>query len=152
LKVGVQSQGGGTSDPQATGGTRGAAEPSPAKPASRANRRKDHRQEVDSSAEILLVNVGSRLRGRILDLSVGGCRIRTDINFPVGIYTRVEAEFRIDGLPFRLGGVIQDFHDRKTVGIRFLDVSARKREQLLELIDELAEPGAAQKPDDPAPA
>jgi hypothetical protein len=57
----------------------------------------------------------------------------------VGIYTRVEAEFRLEGLPFRLGGVIQAIHDRNTVGIRFLDVSERKLAQVAQLIDEIEE-------------
>jgi c-di-GMP-binding flagellar brake protein YcgR len=100
-------------------------------------RRQQSRHEVDTTATILLVNVGSTLRGRILDLSLTGCRIRTDEHFPVGIYTRVETEFRYQGLPFRLGGVIQAIHDRSTVGVRFLDLSQRKREQVLELIGEI---------------
>jgi c-di-GMP-binding flagellar brake protein YcgR len=113
-------------------------------------RRKEARQDVDTSVQILLVNVGSRLRGRILDLSLGGCRIRTDDRFPVGIYTRVETEFYIEGLPFRLGGVIQQVYDRKTIGIRFLDLSERKRQQVQELIAEIEEARAAKAPDDPA--
>jgi hypothetical protein len=117
------------------------AQPEPApqterKPVGR-ERRQQSRHEVDTTATILLVNVGSTLRGRILDLSLTGCRIRTDEHFPVGIYTRVETEFRYQGLPFRLGGVIQAIHNRDTVGIRFLDLSERKREQVLELIAEI---------------
>ncbi len=100
-------------------------------------RRQQSRHEVDTTATILLVNVGSTLRGRILDLSLTGCRIRTDERFPVGIYTRVETEFRLEGLPFRLGGVIHAIHNRNMVGIRFLDLSDRKREQVLDLIDEI---------------
>jgi c-di-GMP-binding flagellar brake protein YcgR len=119
-------------------------------PAAQPKGRRESRQEVDTSAEILLVNVGSRLRGRILDLSLGGCCIRTNERFPVGIYTRVETEFRIDGLPFRLGGVVQRIYDRKTVGIRFLDLSERKRQQVLDLIVEIAEAHAAPEPVDPA--
>jgi hypothetical protein len=58
----------------------------------------------------------------------------------------VETEFRIEGLPFRLGGVIQAVHDRdrRNVGIRFLDVSARKREQVEQLIEEIEELRARQ--------
>jgi len=108
----------------------------PRKPVGR-ERRQQSRHEVDTTATIFLVNVGSTLRGRILDLSLTGCRVRTDEHFPVGIYTRVETEFRYQGLPFRLGGVIQAIHDRSTVGIRFLDLSSRKREQVLELIGEI---------------
>jgi c-di-GMP-binding flagellar brake protein YcgR len=112
----------------------------PATPAKR-ERRIQSRHEVDTSAIIFLVNVGARLSGRIQDLSMGGCRIRTEERFPVGIYTRVETEFRLEGLPFRLGGVIQAVHDRdrRLVGIRFLDMSARKREQLEQLIEEIEE-------------
>jgi c-di-GMP-binding flagellar brake protein YcgR len=123
-------------------GAQGAETPSAclsqAKPARR-ERRQQSRHEVDTSAIIFLVNVASRLTGRILDLSLGGCRIYTDERFPVGIYTRVETEFRLEGLPFRLGGVIQAIHDRRHVGIRFLDMSSRKREQLEQLVREIEE-------------
>ena len=100
-------------------------------------RRVQAREAVDTTALIFLINIAPRLRGRILDLSLGGCRIRADERFPVGIYTRVETEFRLDGLPFRLGGVVQAIHDRHTVGIRFLDMSNRKREQVAQLIEDI---------------
>jgi c-di-GMP-binding flagellar brake protein YcgR len=102
-------------------------------------RRTTSRHSVDDTALIILVKVASKIAGRIVDLSLGGCRIRCDDRFPVGIYTRVETEFRIEGLSFRLGGVIQAIHDRHTIGIRFLDMSARKHEQLEQLIEEINE-------------
>ncbi len=116
-------------------------QPEPALPANPPppERRTHSRLSVDDSSIIILVKIGSRLVGRIIDISLGGCRIRCDERFPVGIYTRVETEFRIDGLPFRLGGVVQAIHDRHTVGIRFLDMSPRKREQLEQLIEEIRE-------------
>jgi hypothetical protein len=46
-------------------------------------------------------------------------------------------------MPFRLGGVIQAIHNRKMVGIRFLDLSERKRQQVLELIGEMEQMRAA---------
>jgi hypothetical protein len=112
----------------------------PPKPNKR-ERREQFREEVDTSASIHLINVGSRLQGRILDLSLNGCRIRTEERFPVGIYTRVETEFHLEGLPFQLAGVIQAIHDRerRNVGIRFLDMSTRKREQVEQLIEEIRE-------------
>jgi len=116
------------------------------------DRRKTLRHEVDTSATIFLVKVGSTLRGRILDLSLTGCRIRTDERFPVGIYTRVETEFRLQGLPFRLGGVTQAIHDRNTVGIRFLDLSDRKREQVSDLIEEIEQMRADSMPAEPSAA
>jgi hypothetical protein len=106
-------------------------------PASRRERRQETRRSVDTHANLLLIDVRAQVPGRILDVSMGGCRIRTAERFPVGIYRRVETEFKVDGLPFRLAGVVQSLHDRFTVGIRFLDMSARKREQLPQLMEEI---------------
>jgi hypothetical protein len=49
----------------------------------------------------------------------------------------VEVEFALDGMPFRLAGVVQAVHDRQTIGIRLLNLSERKREQLAMLMEEL---------------
>lgn len=100
-------------------------------------RRRQVRYAVDASAAIFLVRVGSTLRGRIVDLSLGGCRIRTEERFCVGIYTRIEVEFELQGLSFRMGGVIQAVHTCRSVGIRFVDLSERKRQQIADLIVEI---------------
>lgn len=105
----------------------------------RRERRVYLRHAVKSSAIMCLVHSGSKLPGQILDLSLAGCRIRCDDPSMVGIYTRVEAEFHLQGFPLRLGGVIQVVHDNRTVGIRFLDLSERKLDQLDQLIGELEE-------------
>jgi phosphoribosylanthranilate isomerase len=107
--------------------------------AAKSERRKQTRHQVDTSAEVYLINVGSSVTGRILDLSPSGCHIRTDERFPLGIYIRVETMFRLHGLPFRLGGVTQAIRDRHNVGIRFVDMSDRKREYLDQLIAEIDE-------------
>lgn len=114
------------------------------KPA-KSERRAQLRHEVYDSAVIHLINVGCSLNGHILDLSLGGCRICTDECFPVGIHVRIETEFRLAGIPFRLGGVIQVIHDQHNVGIRFLDMSDRKREQVEQLIEEIQEAQARRK-------
>jgi hypothetical protein len=106
-------------------------------PEERAERRKESRFPVDGAAVLLLLHPGVRLRGRILDLSLHGCQFRTDDCFPIGIHHRAEIEFHLDGLPFRLAGVTQSIHDRHKVGVLFLDVSERKREQLIDLIAEI---------------
>jgi hypothetical protein len=125
--------------PAAHAGVQPQAQTSPQRPAKAASRerRTQSRHEVNTTATILLVNVASRIPGRILNLSVGGCCIRTEERFPVGIYTRVETEFHLEGLPFRLGGVVQAIKERQQVGIRFLDLSPRKREQVEQLIAEI---------------
>lgn len=106
---------------------------------SRRERRQVQRHGVDSTATVFLLEVRANVRGRILDVSIGGCRIRFEEKFPVGIYRRVEVEFLLDGLLFRLPGVVQSLHDPFTAGIRFVDLSERKREQLLFVIEEIME-------------
>ena|ERR1700722_1387485 len=103
----------------------------------RGERRAERRFALDTSAVIHLVHGGSKLAGHMMNLSLGGCRIHTDERFLVGIYTRVEAEFSADGMAFRLGGVIQAIHERQEVGVRFLDVSKRKREHLEQWMGEM---------------
>jgi hypothetical protein len=107
-------------------------------------RRSQNRHAVDTRAKLLLVKTAISMPGRILNLSLGGCRKRTDERFNVGIYVRIEAEFYLHGLPFRVGGVSQAILDKNTIGVRFLDMSDRRREQLAELIAEIAE--AAHEP------
>lgn len=108
------------------------------------DRRAQARHPVDCSAILLFVDVGARITGRVLDLSPAGCRIRTAEKLAVGIYRRVELEFQLRGMPLRLAGVTQAIHDKFTVGIRFVDLSERKREQLSTLIAELEEKRASQ--------
>jgi c-di-GMP-binding flagellar brake protein YcgR len=107
------------------------------RPADRTSRRLEQRLDVDTSVVIHLIDLAAEVQGRIIDVSLGGCHILTDRRFPVGIFRRVEIQFRIEGLPFRLGGVTQALYDQFNVGVRFLDLSDRKREQLLQLIDEI---------------
>lgn len=102
-------------------------------------RRSCTRHDVDSAAAVFLLDLRVRIPGRIVDVSLGGCRIRSQERFPVGIYRRVEVEFTLDGLPFRLPGVVQALHDPRTIGIRLLDLSDRKREQLTAVMQELDE-------------
>jgi hypothetical protein len=103
------------------------------------DRREQQRHAVDARATVFFIDVRAQISGRVLDVSTTGCRIRADERFPVGIYRRVEIEFKMDGLPFRLAGVVQSVHDKFTVGIRFLDLSPRKRDQLALLMEEIEE-------------
>jgi hypothetical protein len=107
-----------------------------------AERRSQSRHAVDTSCKLLLIKTAISMPGRILNLSLGGCRIRTEERFNVGIYVRVEAEFYLHGLPFRVGGVSQAILDKNTIGVKFLDMSERRREQLSELMVEIAEAAA----------
>ncbi len=100
-------------------------------------RRRHSRHEVDTRAVLFLVKSSISMAGSILNLSHSGCRLRTDQSFSLGIYVRVETEFYLHGLPFRIAGVSQAILNRNTIGVRFLDMSERRREQLAELIAEI---------------
>jgi hypothetical protein len=109
-------------------------------------RRAYPRQKVDSTAVILLINAGCQLRGRLLDLSLSGCRVRTDERSAVSVQTRVNVELLLDGMLFRLDGVIEGNEDQRNLRIRFQDLSGRQREKLGQLIEDmqtlhLEEPG-----------
>lgn len=102
-----------------------------------ADHRKEPRQPVDTRAVLHLIPSGTDMPGRIADLSPSGCRLCTDAPFPLGVYRRVEIEFRLQGLPLRIAGVTQAIYGRCSIGVRFLDVSPRKRDQLDQLIAEI---------------
>jgi hypothetical protein len=97
------------------------------------------RYPVDTRATLHLVDVGARLPGRILNVSLGGCLIHTDNRFPIGVFRRVEVEFRLQNMPFRLAAVTQRVYDRYKVGIRFVEMSERKFENLAGLLREIQE-------------
>jgi c-di-GMP-binding flagellar brake protein YcgR len=102
-------------------------------------RRLQKRQQLDVGVSIYPIRAGGKVNGVILDLSVGGCRIRTGEKLQVGIHTHVELGFVAQGLPFRVPGVIQSLYGRQQVGIRFIDVTERNREKLQSLMGELEE-------------
>ena len=109
-------------------------------------RRAYPRQKIDSTAVIHLINPGCQLRGRLLDLSLSGCRVRTDERSAVSVQTRVNVELLLDGVLFRLDGVIEGNEDKRNLRIRFQDMGGPQREKLGQLIEDmqtlhLEEPG-----------
>lgn len=114
-------------------------------PLPKGERRKEPRLKVDATAVLHLLDLAVRLRGRIIDLSMSGCQFRTEDCYSPGIYRRVEIEFSVEGMPFRLSGVTQSIHKKNAVGVRFLNVSDRKWSQLVEIIAELQEGIDAEK-------
>ena len=76
--------------------------------------------------------------GAILDLSLIGCSVRTVKPYTGQTQAGVEVEFEIRGLPFRLGGVTRAIYDSHSVGIQFIPMANRKREELGQAIEELS--------------
>lgn len=100
-------------------------------------RRANPRKRVDEAAELHLLHPSCVLACQMLDLSVGGCRVRTRDRYLAGIMARVEVRFTIKGVPFRLSGVTQWTDNRHVVGIRFLDLPPRRAEALAETFEEI---------------
>jgi hypothetical protein len=103
------------------------------------DRRMQKRLEINNKAILYPVRSGGQIECLILNLSLGGCRLRTLEKSPFNIYTRIEVGFQAEGLPFRISGVVQNTKELQLVGIRFLDVGERSRERLQVLIKELEE-------------
>jgi hypothetical protein len=101
------------------------------------SRRAVPRFGVDEDAHLRLVIHGSIVPCRVLDLSLTGCRLRTEERFLAGMLVRVEVNFKVKGLPFRFGGVTQWTDGRHQVGVRFVDVPQRRKDELVEALSEV---------------
>ena len=102
-------------------------------------RRRDPRHTVDEAGSLQLVHEGSVIACRIIDLSLGGCKVRAESQFLAGPMVRVEVLFKVLGETLRIAGVTQWTRRKQWIGIRFLDVSERKRAALMQLIREIEE-------------
>ena len=100
-------------------------------------RRYNPRYECEGSAEIRVPSQGRLLRGRIVNLSLGGCYIETSASLDIG--TKIEIVLRVAGLAFRAAGEIKSVYGSAGVGIQFTGMSAGGRSRLNELIGELEE-------------
>jgi hypothetical protein len=100
-------------------------------------RRYSPRYECEGSAEIRIPAQGRLVRGRIVNLSLGGCYVETNAALDVG--SRVEIVLRVTGLAFRAAGEVKSVYGSAGVGIQFIGMSAGGRTRLKELIGELEE-------------
>ena len=94
-------------------------------------------------AALQILKDNSHMRGAVVGLSKECCSFRTAQPFNLGIRIRVEVDLQVRGLHLLLAGVTEDVRDKRTVDIRFLDLSIRKRAELAELIEELRQEATA---------
>ncbi len=92
---------------------------------------------VDQDAVLLLVSHGLPVQCRIVDLSLEGCRVSTIARFPTGPCVHVELTFKVNGIAFRVGGSVLWTDDRNGLGIHFVGVNQRRREELAEVLGEV---------------
>jgi hypothetical protein len=95
----------------------------------------------DSPATLTLLGDDSAFAGDVVDLSLTGCLMRLSRPHAVRLKAQAEVSFHVQGLPFRLAGVTREMLDKRTVEIRFVQMSRRSRDDLMQAISELIELG-----------
>lgn len=102
-------------------------------------RRVHERHDLLADATIQKITTSRILKCQVLEISLGGCRVYTE--FPHGYEKgdRVEVQFVGRGFPFRLAAAVQFEAGEQLAGLKFLHMSMRTSERLVELIHELAE-------------
>jgi hypothetical protein len=92
----------------------------------------------DWAALVRSVQAERLFTGTLAELSLTGCCVRFTHPFAGLLNQEVEVEFEIQRLHFRLAGVPKAIHDGLMVGIQFNAMSFRRRDELTQLIAELA--------------
>jgi c-di-GMP-binding flagellar brake protein YcgR len=101
-------------------------------------RRQHMRYAVDAWAEVLVKDGTMLFRGRVLDVSVGGCYIETEARLRLAPGTPVEMVFRVNDSVFRCEATSRTVRTRGA-GFLFERMDARMRRELEGLIFELGE-------------
>src|ERR1700727_2856874 len=99
-------------------------------------RREHTRYAVDAWAEVLVKDGTMLFRGRVLDVSAGGCYIETEARLKLAPGTLVEMVFRVKNAMFRCDATIRMV---RTTGAGFLfsNLTARMQRDLETLILQL---------------
>jgi hypothetical protein len=100
--------------------------------------RKHPRYTVDAWAEVMVQDGRMLFRGRVLDISAGGCYIETEARLRLAPGTPVEMVFRVDDAVFRCEATSRMVRT-KGAGFLFSNLDASLRAELEQLIRELGE-------------
>ena len=101
-------------------------------------RRKHARYAMDAWAEVMVKDGRMLFRGRVLDVSVGGCYIETEARLRLPPGTPVEMIFRLNDEVFRCDATTRMIRT-KGAGFLFSNLNAKMRMELERLIRELSE-------------
>jgi hypothetical protein len=106
------------------------------------DRRRSARFTCGGDAKISrLPSDGIFLPGKVLDLSLHGCRV--DTPFPIDCGVRAEIVLRVNASSFRAVGEVRAIRDGLGTGIEFVQLSANGKDMLADLVRELAKLQAA---------
>jgi hypothetical protein len=103
-----------------------------------AERRRHARYSVDAWAEAMVRDGTMLFRGRILDVSLGGCYVETEARLRLAPGTAVEMVFRLNDAVFQCDAMCRMVR-RRGAGFLFVNQDAKMRDELEELIRELGE-------------
>jgi len=103
-------------------------------------RRAHPRYSCKGIARILILPDGPQVTGNLINLSLGGCCIEFDKAIKAAANAQLDVLLDACDLRVRIPAEIRRRNDNQ-IGIKFLEVSARKSEQIQLLIKELFEFG-----------
>jgi hypothetical protein len=100
-------------------------------------RRQHTRYALDAWAEVMVKDGTMLFRGRVLDVSMGGCYIETEAKLKLAPGTPVEMVFRLDDRVFRCDAGSRMIRT-KGAGFLFSNLDAKSKMELEGLIRELS--------------
>ena len=101
-------------------------------------RRQHTRYAVDAWAEVMVKDGTMLFRGRVLDVSAGGCYIETEARLRLAPGTPVEMVFRVNDAVFRCDATSRMVRMRGA-GFLFANLDAKLRIELDRLVHQLSE-------------
>jgi len=97
------------------------------------DRRQSERHSLDNACGELIYR-GTTHPCEVIDISIGGCCIRTEKRFAAGALANVEVVLPLFGMTLRIVGTTQWLDHQNQIGIRFVLPSAKSKNQLASLI------------------
>jgi len=77
---------------------------------------------------------GTSFPCRVLDISMGGCRLQTEALFRDGAIANVEVDMSVFGLNLKICGVTQWSSSSRQIGVRFIHPGVRTKNQVANII------------------
>jgi PilZ domain len=101
-------------------------------------RRQHPRYAVDAWAEVMVKDGTLLFRGRVLDISLGGCYVETEARLRLAPGTPVEMIFRVEGLVFRPEAMARMVRPGQGAGFLFGYLNGKMQRELETLIRRLS--------------
>jgi c-di-GMP-binding flagellar brake protein YcgR len=95
-------------------------------------------------AEGKLIYGSATLRCQFIDVSLGGCRLRTEQRFSAGALAKVDVVLQIHGITQRMSGITQWTGKGNMIGVRFVHASPQTKNQFAALLTCLVDKEAAE--------